>query len=299
MSDKTTPKIGSGVITALVTPFDEHGQLALDKLEILLQQQLAAGVHGVFVCGSTGEAYALDYQEKKAVLQATVEFCQGRTQVYFGAGANSLREALSLAHLAEDCGADAITVIPPYFVPLAPHEMVTYFTAIKRETALPMVLYNHPLRTGAPIPADVVARLAKVQGVAGIKDSSGSLSNNIAYLQAAPNLAVLSGNDGLILSLLQMGGAGAVSASANFAPELILGIYHSYCRGDFEKARCLQMKAFKLRQAFILGTYPAMIKEAMQLLGADGGKCRAPVQGLSESQRETLRELLDSLAICR
>ena len=287
----------AGIITALVTPFDEQGKVDQGKLRSLLDLQMETGITGVFLCGTTGETYALSGQERQLILETAVEHVNKRLAIYFGVGANNTHEAVALAKMGKSIGADAITAITPYFVRPSATELEAHFRAIAEATDLPLVLYNHPLRTQIVIPVGVVQRLTRLPNVVGIKDSSGSLHSNINYLLGNDNFAVLSGNDGLILSLLQWGGAGAVSATANFAPKLLCDLYNSFIDGDLKTAQELQRKVFLLRQAFDLGTYPAMIKEALALVGLDVGFCRLPVARLGAAERKELKELLDRVGV--
>ncbi len=282
-----------GIVPPLVTPMTEEGDVNIPVLKRLVRRLIQAGVHGLFAVGSSGEAYALSLEEKKVVGEAVLEAAEGKVPVMIGAGAPTTREAVTLAEMAKALGAQAISVVTPYFV--APHqgELYQHFRAIS-EVGIPMYLYNQPLRTGVPIHPETVGRLAREGRAKGIKDSSADLATTMSFIQAGgADFTVLAGNDSLILGSLVMGAKGAVAGSANLVPELVVGIYEAYQKGDLERARQLQYRLHPLRQAFRLGTFPAMLKEGLELLGIPVGPPRLPATRLTASERQQLQELLD------
>jgi len=285
-----------GIITALVTPFRESDEkIDYTALKNIIDIQCEAGVHGIFISGSTAEAYAMEPEEKRELLQATKEYAAGRTQVFFGAGGNSTRQTIDLVQIAEKEGADAVSVITTYFATPSQDELYGFYSDIAKSTSLPIIMYNHPLRTMVNISGSTIGKLSKINNIVGVKDSSGNMNNSMDFIaNTERDFGVLSGNDSLILSLLDLGGSGAVSASANFVPKLLVDMYKEYTSGNREKAFELQMKLFAVRKLFNLGTYPAMIKDACRVMGIDMGICRRPVTGLSESDlcklTETLKE---------
>lgn len=283
-----------GVITALVTPFaavDESIDYA--ALENMIDIQCDAKVNGVFVSGSTAEAYALGFEEKRNLLKATIRFVKGRAKVYFGAGGDSTHQTVALVRMAEAEGADAVSVITPYFVTPNQQELLEFYSDVAASTGLPIILYNHPLRTAVNIAGATLGKLSHISNIVGVKDSSGNMNNTLSYLTCAePGFSVLSGNDSLIISLLDMGGAGTVSASANFVPKLVTDMYSSYKAGDRDNAIRLQMDLFKIRDVFGLGTYPAMIKDACRVMGIDMGSCRKPLRLLSPEDLQKLKTAL-------
>ena len=283
-----------GVITALVTPFKKSDEsIDYDALKKMIDYQCGAGVDGIFVSGTTAEAYAMEPSEKRELLRATVDFVKGRATVYFGAGGNSTRQTVELVQIAESGGADAVSVITPYFATPNQNELQNYFTDIAVSTSLPIILYNHPLRTSVNIAGATIGALSRIKNIVGVKDSSANMNNTMSYLaNMEAGFSVLSGNDSLIMSVMDLGGMGAVSASANFIPELVTELYRAYAAGKRDKAAELQMKIFSIRELFNLGTYPAMIKDACKLMGIDMGICRKPVSPLSADDNKKLKDAL-------
>lgn len=285
-----------GIVPALVTPFENDESVNLRALGQLLEHVLAAGVHGVFVLGSQGEYFAMDPDEKKQVIDATLDVVQGRVPVYAGTGATTTREAVMLTRMAEDAGVDAVSVITPAFIVPNQDEMYEHYRAIASSTHLPVLLYGNPARTGNSLPVGLVTRLAAIDNIAGIKDSSGDLAATAAYINLTPpSFRVFAGRDTLVLGTLLYGGAGSVAATGNVAPRLLVKIYDSWQCGDIESARTAQAQLARLRDTFALGTFPAVIKEALGMIGINAGPCRRPVGGLNAQARERLREVLDSL----
>jgi 4-hydroxy-tetrahydrodipicolinate synthase len=285
-----------GVITALITPFKESDEsIDRDALERMIEFQIGAGVDGIFVSGTTAEAYAMEFDEKRELLKAALGIVKGRVPVYFGAGGNSTRQTVRLVQMAESEGADAVSVITTYFATPDQNELVGYYADVAASTSLPIIIYNHPMRTMVNVSGATLEKLSRIENIVGIKDSSANMNNTMSYLSGMkPGFSVLSGNDSLIVSVMDLGGAGTVSGSANFVPGLVAGIYRAYIAGDRNKAIECQMKVFAIRDVFSLGTYPAMIKDACRLMGLDMGVCRKPLTPLSPGDRQKLEAALRS-----
>lgn len=284
-----------GIIPPVVTPMTADQELDLPGLRAVIDYQLAAGVHGIFVLGTTGEFYALDDREKQAVVAAAVEHCRGRAPVYAGTGAETTREVLRLTKMAEKEGAVGVSVITPYFLKPTQAELVDHFRRVAESTSVAVVLYNNPATCGGvSIDPDTCAKLAAVPNIVGIKDSSGDLQNTIEILRQTPRdtFAVLNGRDTLIFSALQMGAQGAIPASCNIAPALCVGIYEAFTKGDLTAAQGYQARLHGVRMAMTLGTGNGAVKEAMALLGRPTGPNRLPISPLSDEKRQKLRAIL-------
>ncbi len=295
------PKL-EGIIVPIVTPFTRTETLDRSALRRLIRHVLGGGVHGILVSGSTGESYALSFEEKKTLLRWTVDEVEGRVPVFAGCGANSTRDVIRLATMSASAGADALTILTPFFLKPSPSEIVAHYTAAARATKLPLVMYNHPLRTGYNIEPVAVGRLLQNRSILGIKDSSGNMANTIEYLIATKpraDFSVMIGMDGMLLAGLAMGCRGAVAASANVAPRLLVDLYEAYRAGDLGRARALQFRLYPFRKAFALGTFPNLIKEALGQIGVPCGRCRAPAGVMSPAERAKVRSILQAMELGR
>ncbi len=282
-----------GVIPALVTPLDQDENIDEKGIRELIDYLIDSGVHGVFVCGSQGEGYALRNEEKKRIIEVAVDAANGRIPVYAGTGAITTKETIEACKYALDAGADAVSIITPYFIRPSQEELYNHYRSIAEAVDIPILLYNNPGRTGVNLEAETVRRLAEIDNIVGIKDSSGDLTLTAEYIYYSPEeFSVIAGRDSLILATLLYGGKGAIAATANVAPKLVVGIYENYIKGEIEKARELQFKLLPLRTAFNLGTFPAVVKEAMNLLGRPSGPARKPITSLTEENREKLKLIL-------
>ncbi len=291
-----TPK---GIIPAMVTPFDKQGKVNETVLRELVDYLVEAGVHGIFAIGSQGEFYALEKEEKKKVIETVVDQVNGKVSVYAGTGAITTKEAIALTKMAEEIGVDAVSIITPFYISPTQDELYEHYVNIARSTNLPVILYNNPGRTGGiNLSVELVARLSKVDNIVGIKDSSGDMTLISEYIRNTDeNFSVLAGKDTLIYATLLYGGKGAIAATANVAPKLVVEIYEAYMAGDIEKAKKAQMRLAPLRDAFSLGTFPVVIKDALELMGIHVGPTRAPVKSLKDKDKEKLKNILQQIGV--
>ena len=287
-------KTPEGVLPALVTPFNKEGEFLPKSFTEIIDYTLEGGVHGLFVLGSTGEAYALNLEEKKQVMECAIEHNNGRVPVYIGVGGVTTRDTIASAQAAETAGADAISVLTPYFITPNYEELKAHFIAIASSVNIPVLLYNNVPRTNVDIPPRMIEELASVENIIGVKDSSGDMTKLAEYIRLTQGkeFSVFCGRDTMIFANLMYGGKGAVAATAGFAPELVVGIYTAFKEGDYEKARDCQLKLAPLRLAFTLASFPALMKEALNLIGFDAGVPMAPIGEMPESNRKVLIGLL-------
>jgi len=285
-----------GIIPAMVTPLDQDEEIDEAGIREIINYLIDSGVHGIFVCGSQGESYAMTENEKRKVIEIAVDEVNGRVPVYAGTGAVTTKATIRLSRYAVDVGADAVTIVTPYFIRPSQDELYVHYKCIAESVDGPILIYNNPGRTNVNLEAETVKKLAEIDNIVGIKDSSGDLTLTAQYIMECPDeFAVLAGRDSLILATLLYGGKGAVAATANVAPRLVVGIYESFIQGDLDKARELQFKLLPLRLAFSLGTFPIVVKEAMNLMKKPSGPAKSPVSFLPEEKRIKLKSLLEEL----
>jgi 4-hydroxy-tetrahydrodipicolinate synthase len=287
-----------GIIPAMVTPVTLDGKINVEALRKLTDYLIKGGVHGLFPVGSQGEFYALTFEEKKRVIEVVVEETKGRVPVYAGTGAVTTRDAVALTKMAEKAGVSAVSILTPFFIRPNEEELFEHYSAIAKATRLPVLLYNNPQRTGVNISAEFVARASRVENIVGIKDSSGDLTLTSEYIRRTnEKFSVLAGRDTLIYGTLCYGGKGAIAATANVAPMVVAEIYEAFQAGDWKRSLKAQFRLAPLRLAFDLGTFPVVIKEALNLLGIDAGVGIPPVGGITPKAKAELKEILTNMGL--
>ncbi|MDO3411126.1 4-hydroxy-tetrahydrodipicolinate synthase [Saccharibacillus sp. CPCC 101409] len=283
-----------GIIAAMVTPFDDNREIHAAAAGQLVDRLIGAGVAGIFILGTNGEFHMLSEAEKLAFAEIVIHQVGGRVPVYAGAGGNSTKEVVRLAREMERLGADALSVITPYFLPLTQAELAGHYRAVAESVSTPIVLYNIPKNTGMNLEPETVRELARIGNIVGIKDSSGSLERIERYVEASAGeeFVVLSGSDSLILKALKAGASGAIAATANLITELDVSIYDHYVNGDLDAAERAQAEIEPFRAVLKLGTVPSILKKSIELSGIPVGPARAPVGTPGE---ETVRRIKDML----
>jgi 4-hydroxy-tetrahydrodipicolinate synthase len=285
-----------GIIPPVATPMQANEDLDLPRLRWFIDHLIAAGVHGIFVLGTNSEFYAMDEDEKQRVIATAVEHVRGRVPVYAGTGAECTREAVRLTRMAEREKVQGVSVITPYFILPSQQEIYDHYRRIAENTSLPVVLYNNPGTCGGvKIDVDTVARLAEIPNILGMKDSSGDLQNTVECIRAVPErFSVLMGRDTLIHAAMIFGAKGAVPATGNIAPRLLVEIYETFVRGEREASKAAQLKLNPIRMSLTLGTAPGGVKAALNLLGLPIGPCRSPVAPLSADKLQKMRAALEA-----
>lgn len=287
-----------GVIPPLITPTDAKGHVLEGHLRGLIDHVIAGGVHGVFALGGAGEFYALDPAQKRRVAEITIDQAAGRVPVFLGASAITTREAIEHAQMAESLGAQALSVLTPFYINPSEAELHAHYAAVAASTRLPIVLYTNPDRTGGVnISAALCERLADIDNIVAIKDSSGDMTLTSEFIRRGgpKEIKVVAGRDTLIYGTLAHGGAGCVATTANIAPKLVVEIYEKFKAGDLQGALTAQFRLNPLRLSFGLGTFPAMAKDALNLIGVPVGDPIEPVRHCSPENTEKLKSVLRQL----
>lgn len=284
-----------GIIPPIVTPMNEDESVNLEALRRLIDRQIKAGVHGIFALGTNGEFYILSAEEKEAVLEAAIDAVGGRVPVYAGTGCPGTRETIRFSRRAKDMGADILSIICPYFAAVSQNEIQEHFTAVAKAVDMPIVIYNMPARTGANIAPATIARLAQIDNIVAVKDSSGNFDNMLQYIEQTKGLdfTVLSGNDSLILWNLLAGGSGGIAGIANIYPHTLVSIYETFVAGDAAKAKEVQDSIRDIRSNFRFGNPNTIVKKAVNLLGYPAGPCRAPFNYIPEEGVDALKKTLE------
>lgn len=290
-----------GVYSAMVTPFDKNENIDEKAYETILNWTLSKGITGVFTVASTGESWALSVEEKVRLFQLTVAIVKKRAPVIAGVGAPSTRESILLAEAAQQAGVDYLCAAPPSFVRPMQDEMMAHFTALAQATSVPFILYNIPMLAGNVLGVPAVKTLAeRLPRIVGIKDSGGDLTVlNDLLLGRREGFSVVTGIDTLVLPGLLAGGQGAILGSANVCPELSLDVLRLFDGGRWDEARAVQNRLTRFWLAMGLGSFPAPVKAAMELLGLPAGAPRRPVAPLDAERRELLRRELQAMEVVK
>jgi len=287
-----------GIIAPIISPLDKDENVDKKAIFKVVNYLIKGGVHGLFPLGSTGEWYGLSFDQKREIIEAVMEANNGRVPIYAGTGAITTKETISLTKMATDIGIDALSVSTPVFIAPNDKELYNHYQAIASSTDLPIILYNNPGRTGVNLSVDLVVKLSKIDNIVGIKDSSGDMTQGAEYIRrTGDNFAVLAGRDTLIYGFLAYGGKGAIAATANIVPQIVVKIYEEYQKGNYEEALKAQFQLAPLRIAFNLGSFPVVMKEGLNLLGIEVGSTLKPVEPLTEEARERLRQVLQDMQV--
>lgn len=286
-----------GIITPIVTPIkrDEDESLNVEAMKQLVDHLIEKGVSGIFPLGSNGEFHVLDNEEKMIFTKAVIDHVNQRVPVYVGTGACSTKETVQLSKQAEALGADALSVITPYFLKPTEEELIQHYTKVAESVKIPIILYNIPKATGVNISASVLKALTKIENIRGIKDSSGDLDNLKRYIEVTKgtNVNVLVGSDSKILAGYKMGATGAIAGTSNLITATLVGLDQAFHAGKIDEAQKLQQDIEELRKVLPLGTVPSILKRAIELAGiAKVGPARLPVEEVSVQAEEKIKNML-------
>ncbi|MBR6613219.1 MAG: 4-hydroxy-tetrahydrodipicolinate synthase [Clostridia bacterium] len=284
-----------GAYTALVTPFKD-GKINYNKMAELIEFQINEGIDGLVVCGTTGESATLSDKEKRRLIKFTVETVNGRVPVIAGTGSNNTIHTIKLSKFAEKVGVDGLLLVTPYYNKSSQNGLIAHFRAIAESVTTPCILYNVPSRTGVNLLPDTVAKLADVENIVGIKESSGNFSQLLELMAKVPkDFIVLSGNDDSIVPLLSIGGKGVISVLSNIYPKDTHNMCQAFFLGETNYAKELQLRYASLIKALFIEPNPMPVKDAMNILDMDVGNTRLPLVEVSDDTHEILKSVLYEL----
>ncbi len=290
-----------GVIVPMVTPFnrDEEQSINYEAAEQLLEKLISEGADGIFTFGSNGEFHVCSPDEKIKFSKFIIEKTADRLPVYVGTGACSTKEALYMSCEAEAVGANALSVINPYFLGISDQQLIEYFKTVAASVKIPVLLYNIPKGTGKNISKEVVEQLVTIKNIKGIKDSSGNIDNLKDYLDAAAghDVDVLVGSDGKISEAHALGAQGAIAGTANLITKVVVDLWKALEAGNVEEAARLQAEIEPIRDILHLGSTPQTLKRSLELAGYSVGPARFPVTEVAEGIDEKIYVMLDHYGI--
>jgi 4-hydroxy-tetrahydrodipicolinate synthase len=289
----------TGSMVALVTPFKD-GKVDWQSLENLIEFHIQSGTHGIVPCGTTGESATLSHEEHDSVVKTVVKTVNKRVPVIAGTGSNSTAEAVRLTREAENSGADGALMISPYYNRPTQEGIYQHYRKVASEVGIPIIVYNIPGRTGSKIEPETLARMAEVENIAGVKEATGSVDQAIDVIRlCGDRLALYSGEDSLIFSLMALGGKGVISTVANIAPKQTAQLAEACLNGDWEKGRALQFKLIPLIRSLFIETNPIPVKTALALMGKCSGELRLPLTPMAEGNLKKLSQATSEFGLLR
>ena len=279
---------GAGV--AIVTPMYEDGKVNYDKLEELLEFQIANSTDAIIICGTTGESSTMTHGEHLKTIKFAIDKVNKRVPVIAGTGSNSTETAIYLTKEAEEAGADGALVVTPYYNKATQKGLVAHYTEIAKHTDMPIILYNVQSRTGVNIAPETAVTLAKTcDNIVGIKEASGNISQIATLMQLADGcIDLYSGNDDEVVPILSLGGIGVISVFSNICPRDSHDIVAKYLAGDVKESLEMQLKALPLMHELFNEVNPIPVKAAMNLLGMNVGPLRMPLSEIEPEHKARL-----------
>ena len=288
---------GAGV--AIVTPMKENLEINYDKLDEMLEEQIAGGTDAIIICGTTGESATMTEAEHSEAIRFTIERVNHRIPVIAGTGSNCTRTAVELSKEAEKDGADGLLLVTPYYNKATQNGLIAHYTQICNEVNLPAILYNVPSRTGCNIQPKTLAQLVKnADNIVGVKEASGNIGAVAQIMHLCDgNIDLYSGNDDQVVPLMSLGGIGVISVLSNVAPAYVHDMVYRYLSGDVEGSRKMQLDALPMCDALFCEVNPIPVKAALNLMGKEVGPLRAPLTEIEPAHRDVLEKAMKDFGL--
>jgi 4-hydroxy-tetrahydrodipicolinate synthase len=281
------------VLTAMVTPFDQNGEVDFNATRILVDYLIDNGTDGIVVAGTTGESPTLSSDEKIALFKVVVDAVKGRVPVIAGTGSNNTRASIGLTKQAEETGVDGIMLVAPYYNKPSQEGMYQHFKAIAESTPLPIMLYNIPGRSGVTMSVETIVRLAQIENIVAVKEASGNLDAMAEIISHAPSdFTLYSGDDGLALPVLAIGGAGVVSVASHVIGNEMQEMINHFKNGQVQEAASAHRRLLPIMKALFTAPNPAPVKAALNINGVSVGGLRLPLLPLTEEEKSALQAVL-------
>ena len=284
-----------GVYTALVTPFTVDGEIDFQKLEELVEFNIAGGVDGLVPTGTTGESPTLDADEHLKVIETVAMTAAGRCKIIAGTGANSTAEAVDLTAAAKEFGIDGTLQVTPYYNKPNSAGLIQHFSDVA-DLGVPVVLYNVPGRSAKEIPLDVITELSQHPSIVSVKEAAGSV-DRVSAIKSRCDIEVLSGDDALALPMISVGACGVISVASNLIPAEVVSLVHAALAGDYAIAQQLHLKYHPIFSDMFIDTNPIPVKAAMAMKGLIEETYRLPMCSMEEAKKEVLRATLESAGV--
>ena len=288
---------GAGV--AIATPMKENLEVNYDKLDEMLEEQIAGGTDAIVICGTTGESATMTEEEHAATIRFAIERVNHRIPVIAGTGSNCTRTAIQLSKEAQEDGADGLLLVTPYYNKATQNGLIAHYTAICNEVNIPAILYNVPSRTGCGLQPQTVATLVKdVENIVGIKEASGNISTVAQIMHLCDgNVDLYSGNDDQVVPLLALGGKGVISVLSNVAPRETHDMVMKFLEGDVKGSLDIQLKYMDVIHNLFSEVNPIPAKRAVAEMGYCKNIVRRPLTEMEEDHAQVLIQSMKEAGI--
>jgi 4-hydroxy-tetrahydrodipicolinate synthase len=288
----------TGCGTALVTPFDQNGNVDEQAVRRLVRRQIEAGIHFLVPCGTTGESPTLTHDERVRVVELVVEEAAGKVPVLAGAGGYDTREVIQTGRRMREVGADGLLSVTPYYNKPTPEGLYQHYRAIAEDVRLPIIVYNVPGRTGVNVDPATIVRLSTIPGIVGVKEASGNMGQICEVCRSVPTeFIVLSGDDSLTLPVMAVGGHGIISVASNGVPAEMSRMVELAESGDFASARRMHQTLMPFMTVNFVEANPIPIKAAMAMMGLLEERYRLPMVPPQPASRQKIAAVLESLSL--
>lgn len=283
------------ILTAMVTPFNDNGEINFQAVEQLVNHLIENGSDGIVVAGTTGESPTLTYEEKIKLFEAVVSAANKRATIIAGTGTNNTKASIELTKKAEQIGVDGIMLVAPYYNKPSQEGLYAHFAAIAKETTLPVMIYNIPGRSAVNISVETTVRLSKIDNIVATKEASGDVNAMAQIVELTDErFSVYSGDDSLTLPSLAIGSKGVVSVASHIIGNEMKTMIEEFLRGNVVEAASLHRKLLPIMTALFAQPSPAPVKAALNMKGIPAGSVRLPLVPLTKEQEERLKAIIET-----
>lgn len=286
------------VLTAMVTPFLENGEVDYDEVKRLAVHLIENGNDGLVVCGTTAETPTLTHEEKINIVKAVKEVIGGKAAIVVGTGTNCTRTTIEATKEMEALGVDGVLVVTPYYNKPSQEGLYQHFKAVAEATALPIILYNIPGRCGVNMSPELIARLAQIPNIVAVKEAAGSIEQVSKIRQLVPaDFTIYSGDDSLTLPMMAVGGFGIISVAAHVVGNQVKAMVDAYAAGKVAEATALHQQLYPIFKSLFITSNPVPVKYALQQVGFGNGKVRLPLVEANEQEKAAVLKTMQDLKL--
>ncbi len=285
------------LITAMATPFnDDSTSIDYKQTEVLIDHLIATGTETIIVAGTTGESPTLSWDEKKSLFEHVVNYVNGRVKVMAGTGGNNTATTIHHSNEAERIGVDGLLLVSPYYNRPSQQGLIAHFTAVANETTLPIMLYNVPARTGSNMSVDTIVSLSKIKNIFSVKEASGNIGQMSEIISAtSDDFLLYSGDDGITLPVLSIGGYGIVSVCSHIIGKEMTQMIQSFLEGNVQEAATLHQRLYPIFTGMFITSNPVPLKAALKEMGIPIGDVRLPLVPATNDEIVHIKNLIHSL----